>query len=100
MAVSNQVLKHPYTGLRVVEIAQFPAGESTAYLLAELGAEITKVEPKQGSASRKVGPFLHGKVSAETSLNFRYYNCNKKSVVADIETGAGMKTLRRLLADA
>ena len=100
MAVTNKASKHPYSGLRVIEIAQDPAGELTGRLLAELGADVVKVEPTGGAASRKIGPFLDGVVSAETSLNFRYYNGDKKSVIADIATPAGMKTLRMLLSDA
>lgn len=100
MAPNNKALKHPFAGLRVVEIAQQTQGELTGKLLADLGAEVVKVEPRQGSASRKVGPFVNGVVSPETSLNFRYYNTNKKSAVIDIDQAEGMRALHVLLSDA
>jgi len=96
---SHKSVKHPLTGLRVIEISQQTHGELAGKLLADLGAEVVKVEPKQGAASRKVGPFANGVVSAETSLNFRYYNTNKKSAVIDISQPEGIKALHMLLSD-
>jgi len=98
-ALNHKALKHPLAGLRVVEIAQQTQGELTGKLLADLGADVVKVEPEEGAASRRVGPFVNGVASAETSLNFRYYNTNKKSVVINIDQPDGMKALHVLLSD-
>jgi crotonobetainyl-CoA:carnitine CoA-transferase CaiB-like acyl-CoA transferase len=98
--VNGKVSKHPFIGLRVIEIAQQTQGEFTGRLLADLGAEVVKVEPAEGAVSRKIGPFLNGVVSPETSLNFRYYNTNKKSAVIEVEKPEGMHALHVLLSDA
>ncbi len=89
----------PYSGLTVVEWAGDPAGEHTGKLLAELGADVVKVEPPQGSPTRQAGPFARGVVSADTSLTFWYYNLGKRSVVLD-GPESGRASLHRLLAGA
>jgi crotonobetainyl-CoA:carnitine CoA-transferase CaiB-like acyl-CoA transferase len=71
-------------GLRVIEVADERA-EYTGLLLAGLGAEVIKVEPPEGSATRRIGPFLEDSPGPERSLFFWNYNRNKKSVVLDIQ---------------
>src|SRR6185295_7572977 len=71
-------------GLRVIEIADERA-EYTGLLLAGLGAEVIKVEPPEGNATRRIGPFLDDQPGPERSLFFWNYNRNKKSVVLDIQ---------------
>jgi len=88
----------PYSGLRVLEFAEDPAGELLGRLLAEMGADVTKIEPPEGSPSRAVGPFASGAQGLETSLNFRFYNSNKKSVVLGLADG--LAALDALLAEA
>jgi crotonobetainyl-CoA:carnitine CoA-transferase CaiB-like acyl-CoA transferase len=90
----------PYVGLKVVELAHDPAGEFAGRLLAEMGAEVVKLEPPEGSPTRRVGPFARGDESPEASLTFRYYNSNKRSVVADVGQEAGRDLLDRLLETA
>jgi crotonobetainyl-CoA:carnitine CoA-transferase CaiB-like acyl-CoA transferase len=88
----------PLEGLRVVELAEDPAGELTGYLLAMAGADVLKLEPPAGSPTRATGPFRAGAEGyPEQSLCFWYYNSNKKSAVRDI---SGQATLEPLLADA
>ncbi|HEY2751597.1 CaiB/BaiF CoA transferase family protein [Phenylobacterium sp.] len=91
---------HPLAGLKVVEVAEDPSGEFAGLLLAQMGAEVTKLEPPDGSPTRAVGPFAKGAVGPDTSLNFWFYNSNKKSAVADLATDAGQRVLHRLLAEA
>lgn len=89
----------PYTGLRVIEIAGDVAGEYTGKLLADLGADVVKVEPPEGASTRRVGPFADGDEGPERSLTFRAYNSSKRSVVlADDE--AGRAALSALVRDA
>jgi crotonobetainyl-CoA:carnitine CoA-transferase CaiB-like acyl-CoA transferase len=89
----------PYQQLRVVEIADDPAGEYTGKLLADFGAEVVKVEPPEGARSRRVGPFAEGRTGPDASLAFRWYNTSKRSVVlGDGEDDRA--NLRRLIADA
>ena len=79
-------------GLRVIEIADERA-EYTGLLLAGLGAEVIKIEPPEGNATRRIGPFLEDEPGLERSLFFWNYNRNKKSVVLDLrETPAGAST--------
>lgn len=91
---------HALAGLKVVEIADDVGGEFTGLLLAQQGAEVVKLEPAEGSPTRRVGPFAQGRAGPETSLNFWFYNSNKKSVATDLATPAGKAALAGLLADA
>lgn len=89
----------PFEGLRVVEIADGPAGELTGRLLAQMGADVVKLEPPAGAASRHVGPFAGDVADPERSLAFWFYNANKRSVVHDLR-GDGVAALDALLVDA
>src|SRR3984893_11793774 len=86
-------------GLRVIEVADERA-EYTGLLLAGLGAEVVKIEPPEGSATRRIVPFLEDRPGLERSLFFWNYNRNKKSVVLDLGEGRGREDLLRLLAGA
>jgi crotonobetainyl-CoA:carnitine CoA-transferase CaiB-like acyl-CoA transferase len=87
-------------GVRVVELAGDPAGEMVGKLLAEMGADVVKVEPPEGSATRRIGPFAGYGVDGDHSLTFWYYNTNKRSAVVDYRTLDGQATLQGLLEDA
>lgn len=91
---------HPYQGLRIVEIADQVGGEYLGRLFAELGADVVKLEPPSGSATRWVGPFAGGVEGPETSLTFWLYNTNKKSVVVDLGAGDAHGTLAPFLDGA
>lgn len=86
-------------GLRVVELATDPAGEMVGKLLAELGADVVKVELPAGSPTRAIGPYAHGKVDPDHSLTFWYYNTNKRSAQVDYRTPDGQAALLHLLGD-
>src|SRR6266849_6700423 len=83
-------------GLRVIEVADERA-EYTGLLLAGLGAEVVKIEPPEGNATRRIGPFLGDRPGPERSLFFWNYNRNKKSVVLDPQEHRGCEDLLRLL---
>jgi benzylsuccinate CoA-transferase BbsE subunit len=90
----------PLAGLRVVEACDAP-GQYAGKLLADLGADVIKVEPPAGSAARAIGPFVKDVPGPNRSLNFWYHNTNKRSVVLDIEGNeADRATFRRLAATA
>ena len=91
-------LPHPFTGLTVVELAEDPAGEMSGRLLAEMGARVIKVEPPGGAPTRAIGPFVEGQAGPDISLNFWFYNSNKKSVTLDL--AAGLDPLMALLGRA
>ena len=86
-------------GLRVIEIADERA-EYCGLLLAGLGAEVIKIEPSEGNATRRIGPFLDDEPGLERSLFFWNYNRNKKSVVLDLHSPAGREHMLRLLGGA
>ena len=86
-------------GLRVVEIADERA-EYTGLLLAGLGAEVIKIEPPEGNATRRIGPFLGDQPGPERSLFFWNYNRNKKSVVLDLRELSAKEHLLHLLEGA
>jgi len=86
-------------GLRVIEIADERA-EYTGLLLAGLGAEVIKIEPPEGNATRRIGPFLDDKPGLERSLHYWNYNRAKKSVVLDPTEKPAAERLLRLLNGA
>jgi crotonobetainyl-CoA:carnitine CoA-transferase CaiB-like acyl-CoA transferase len=89
-----------YTGLKVVEIASTPGAEYASRLLGEMGAAVIKIEPPSGADSRRVGPFAGGVEDGEHSLNFWFYNGDKRSLTLDVATDAGRVRLDALLGDA
>jgi crotonobetainyl-CoA:carnitine CoA-transferase CaiB-like acyl-CoA transferase len=86
----------PLSGLRVVDLAD-EKGELCGRLLADLGAEVIRVEPPEGALSRRLPPFAP---DGETSLYFGFRNAGKRSRVMDIKTEQGRLALEELLADA
>jgi len=70
----------PLDGLRVLEYAQYVAGPFAGMLLADLGADVVKVEPPGGDAWRRYEPFAAGE-----SRYFYALNRNKRSVVLDLK---------------
>jgi crotonobetainyl-CoA:carnitine CoA-transferase CaiB-like acyl-CoA transferase len=84
-------------GIRVLDLSQIMAGPFCAMLLADLGAEVIKVEkPLGGDDSRRMGPPYYNQESAA----FMAVNRNKYGLAVDIRTSAGKELLRRLLATA
>ena len=69
-------------------------------VLADYGADVVKVEPPSGDGSRTLGPYPGDVADAERSLDFLFYNTNKRSITLDLETEAGRGLFRRLAADA
>ena len=86
-------------GLRVIEIADERA-EYTGLLLAGLGADVIKIEPPEGNATRRIGPFLEDQPGPDRSLFFWTYNRNKKSVVLDLRETSARERLLGLLGGA
>ncbi len=92
----------PLKGIRVIELARILAGPWAGQMLADLGADVIKVESQQGDDTRKWGPpFVEGKDGENLSAAY-YHSCNrgKRSIVLDFSTPEGAETVRRLVADA
>jgi formyl-CoA transferase len=87
----------PLAGLKVVEIGQVFAGPYAGAILADLGAEVIKVEkPEGGDDARQMGrAFRHG-----DALNFVEFNRGKRSVALDLKSEAGVAALHALLEHA
>ena len=85
----------PLAGIRVVEYAQYVAGPFAGSLLAELGAEVIKVEPPGGDAYRRVMPVAPG-----IGRFFVPLNRGKRSVVIDLKTPSGLNRSSALAATA
>ena len=66
-----------------------PEGNLCGKILAELGADVTKIEPPGGDKSRKMGPFASGVNRPDFSLYFANYNANKYSIMLDLESVEG-----------
>ena len=91
---------HALGHIRILDCSQFVAGPYCAKLLADLGAEVIKVEPPGGDVARRRGPFWHDVPSAETSGLFLYLNTGKLGVTLDLGKASGRDILRRLAGEA
>ena len=86
----------PLAGLRVVELARILAGPWCGQLLADLGAEVIKVEAPEGDDTRRWGPPFLG----EAAAYFHGTNRGKKSAVCDLKDPAQREALLRLIDGA
>lgn len=89
--------KLPLQGIRVIDFSQILAGPFCTMLLADMGADVVKVEkPNGGDDTRRYGPpFIEGESAAFLTLNR-----NKRSIVLDLKNEQGLGVVRRMLADA
>ena len=85
---------NPIQGIRVVEIANFITGPYAGMLLADLGAEVIKVEHPEGGDPFRA--WSHGTYSPQ----FRAYNRGKRSLTLDLKSADGCKILHKLISQA
>jgi len=90
----------PLAGLKVVELARILAGPWAGQILADLGAEVIKVESPEGDDTRKWGPPFFENEGEKTAAYFHCCNRGKKSVTVDFRTEEGLAAVHSLLADA
>ncbi len=90
----------PLSGIRVVDLSTVLAGPYATMVLADLGADVIKVEPIDGDATRGWGPPWVGDVASgtRTATYFLAVNRSKRSIRLDLRTADGAEVLRRLLA--
>jgi crotonobetainyl-CoA:carnitine CoA-transferase CaiB-like acyl-CoA transferase len=86
-------------GLRVIDLTTW-RGHLCGRLLADMGADVIKVEPPGGDEGRTIGPFVDDVAHRERSLFFWFYNLNKRSMTLDLEHPRGVEILRKLLQSA
>ena len=90
----------PLSGLNVVELARILAGPWAGQTLADLGAEVIKVESPEGDDTRKWGPPFIERGKDRSAAYFHGCNRGKSSIVADFRTADGQDVVRTLAAEA
>ena len=88
-------------GIKVVELCNLAAGPYCTKLMADLGAEVIKIEkPGVGDEARRRGPFLNDIPHPERSALFLYLNTNKLGLTLNIETKQGRELFKDLVAES
>lgn len=92
-------MRLPLEGLRIVAVEQYGAGPYGSCHLADMGAEVIKIEHRAcgGDMARAVGPYFLGEHDSEF---YQTFNRNKKSLTLDLKTPAGREVLEKLVATA
>ncbi|MEE9147025.1 MAG: CoA transferase [Candidatus Tectomicrobia bacterium] len=86
-------------GLRVLDLSD-EKGQFCTKLMADMGADVIKIEPPNGDPVRRLGPFYHDDEELEKSLYWFVLNTSKRGLTLDITTARGADLLRRLVATA
>jgi crotonobetainyl-CoA:carnitine CoA-transferase CaiB-like acyl-CoA transferase len=86
-------MPQPLAGIRVIELANFIAGPLCGTLLADMGADVVKIEPPKGDMGRAMPPQQQGE-----SVSFVALNRNKRSLVLDLKQPAARDILLKLAA--
>ena len=86
-------MSQPLAGLRIIELANFIAGPLCGTLLADMGADVIKIEPPKGDMGRAMPP-----QTANESVSFVALNRNKRSLVLDLKQPAAREILLKLAA--
>lgn len=89
----------PLEGLTVLEVTERVSGAYCGKLLADMGADVIKVEPPMGDSARLWGPFPDDVPDPEASGLFLHLNTNKRGITVDVQTEEGSHLLRRLVRD-
>lgn len=83
-------------GIRVLDFSHVLAGPVCSMMLADLGADVVKIEPLTGELGRQIGPpWINGESVANLSVNR-----NKRSLAVDLKTDAGRRTVRKMARNA
>ena len=90
----------PLAGITVIDMTRALAGPYCTMLLADLGADVIKVEPPEGDHTRHLGPYRADDERRLYGGYFQSVNRNKRSVVVDLRSPDGAATVRRLAAQA
>lgn len=89
--MAESTATQPLKGIRVLDFTRVLAGPLATALLADLGAEVIKVEPPQGDDYRAIGPMKNGHSALFTAMNR-----NKKSLVLDLKRADAVELVREL----
>jgi crotonobetainyl-CoA:carnitine CoA-transferase CaiB-like acyl-CoA transferase len=89
----------PLSPYRVLDLTN-EKGYFCGKILADLGADLIKIEPPEGDPGRNIGPFYHGQQDREKSLLFFAYNTNKRSITLNLQTNEGQEIFKKLAKTA
>ncbi len=87
------------TGYRILDLTD-SKGAYCAKLLADMGADVIKIEPPHGDQGRNMPPFLNDEPHPEKSLYFLYRNANKRGITLNLESDEGKDILKKLAESA
>ncbi len=90
----------PLSDVRILDLTQALAGPFCTMLLADLGADVIKIEPPGGDMSRPMGPHPANRTGTDYGAYFASVNRNKRSVVLDIKSESGRDAIFKLAATA
>ncbi len=93
-------MNSPLAGIKVVELARILAGPWAGQTLADLGADVIKVEAPEGDDTRRWGPPFIDRDGEKSAAYFHATNRGKRGITCDFRTPEGQETVRRLVADA
>ena len=89
--------KGALSGIKVAELATMVSGPYCGKLLADMGADVIKVEPAEGDPSRQCGPFPKSGPHPEHSATFLYNNTSKRGITLNLTKAEGLDVFKRLL---
>ena len=90
----------PLQGIKVIELARILAGPWAGQTLADLGADVIKVEAPEGDDTRRWGPPFIDRDGDRSAAYFHATNRGKRSITCDFRTAEGQEIVRKLIADA
>ena len=90
----------PLHGIKVIELARILAGPWAGQTLADLGADVIKVEAPEGDDTRRWGPPFIDRDGDRSAAYFHATNRGKRSITCDFRTAEGQDVVRKLIADA
>ena len=94
----NETTHRPLEGIRVLAMEQFIAGPSCSMILADMGAEVIKIErPKVGDPRRHFPPFAENERGEKIGGGFMCFNRSKKSLTLNTKTQEGLHILKELI---
>lgn len=95
----NAISPLPLAGVCILDLTD-ASGVFATRLLADLGADVLRIEPPDGGELRSEGPFARNEPDIETSFYHLFHNMNKRSVVADLAVAETLEKVKELFATA
>lgn len=94
-------MEQALAGIKVLDLTHYIAGPYCTKMLADYGAEVTKIErPGIGDGARRMGPFFGDDPHPEKSGLFLYLNTNKRSITLNLKSEAGVTMFKELVKDS